>query len=131
MVESCMSHSDDPALWLHYADDDLHAARTDVAMHLRCFHAQQAAEKAIKAVLVSYEIDFPWVHDLSRLVGLLPDAAHPLALEDAVALTPYASAARYPRRSGTYTPDLVTEAIQLASAVVTWAANIIEPGSGT
>jgi HEPN domain-containing protein len=36
------------------------------------FHAQQAAEKAVKAVLVHLGIDFPKSHRLDLLAGLLP-----------------------------------------------------------
>ncbi|MCY4615587.1 MAG: HEPN domain-containing protein [Chloroflexi bacterium] len=37
-----------------------------------CFHSQQAAEKALKAALVLEGIEFPYVHDLTRLRNLLP-----------------------------------------------------------
>ena len=33
-----------------------------------CFGAQQAAEKAIKAVMISRNIDFPYVHNLALLL---------------------------------------------------------------
>ena len=41
-----------------------------------CWHAQQATEKAIKAVLVFLEIDFPRTHDLDALRNLVPDSWH-------------------------------------------------------
>jgi HEPN domain-containing protein len=37
-----------------------------------CFHGQQAAEKAIKSLLVLSGVDFPRSHALGRLVTLLP-----------------------------------------------------------
>jgi hypothetical protein len=37
-----------------------------------CFHAQQATEKALKALLVALGIDFPRSHALERLLALLP-----------------------------------------------------------
>ena len=36
-----------------------------------CFDAQQAAEKAIKAVMLQRNVEFPYVHDLGRLLSLL------------------------------------------------------------
>jgi HEPN domain len=36
-----------------------------------CFHAQQAAEKAIKGLLIRHRIEFPYVHDLAALLTLL------------------------------------------------------------
>ena len=38
-----------------------------------CFDAQQAAEKAIKAVMIARDIDFPYVHDLGSLLTLLEE----------------------------------------------------------
>jgi HEPN domain-containing protein len=36
-----------------------------------CFNAQQAAEKAIKALLIKHDVEFPYVHDLTELLTLL------------------------------------------------------------
>ena len=33
-----------------------------------CFHAQQAVEKALKAVLASRDVVFPFTHDLDGLI---------------------------------------------------------------
>jgi HEPN domain-containing protein len=66
-----VSKQSDPHEWLRFAHDDLAAARlllTDIELPARmaCFHAQQAAEKALKG--------------LDHLVGLDRDrtAARPL-----------------------------------------------------
>jgi HEPN domain-containing protein len=42
----------------------------DVYLEDLCFDAQQAAEKAIKAVLIHLGVRFPYVHDLSVLLDL-------------------------------------------------------------
>jgi len=122
-----MSHSDDPSLWLRYAEDDLTTAQANVPMQVRGYHPQQAAEKAIKAMLIHHGIDFPWVHDLRHLATLLPPSAYGPSVDNATELTAYASAARYPRHNATYKPAEVADAVELARAVVAWAANIIEP----
>jgi HEPN domain-containing protein len=63
-----------------------------------CFHAQQAAEKAIKGVLLSRGIRFPYVHDLGALLSLA--ARHGVLVPDEIAaadrLTDYAVLTRYP-----------------------------------
>ena len=65
--------SADPREWLKRARSSLQHAR---ARHRRvyfeelCFDAQQAAEKAIKAVLLHNGTEFPYVHDLDRLLQL-------------------------------------------------------------
>lgn len=73
--------------WLRYARENLEAAETLLAQHAVvprhiCWLAQQATEKAIKAVLVFLAIDFPWRHDLDALRNLIPTGwrvkdAHP------------------------------------------------------
>lgn len=56
---------DDPREWLNRARSNLAMARNrvpDAYLEDLCFEAQQAAEKAIKAVMISRDIDFPYVH---------------------------------------------------------------------
>ena len=43
-----------------------------------CFEAQQAAEKAIKAVMIMRNIEFPYVHDLSHLLAILEESGEPI-----------------------------------------------------
>jgi HEPN domain-containing protein len=69
-------------------------ARDEVDPWVACFHAQQAVEKAIKAVLIARQVDYPKIHDLPRL--LLPTGDDiPLAPEDAAWLTVFATTHRY------------------------------------
>ncbi len=66
--------SDDPREWLNRARSNLLRAKEEVpGVYLEdlCFDAQQAAEKAIKGVLLARGIDFPYIHDLARLLTLL------------------------------------------------------------
>jgi HEPN domain-containing protein len=62
--------------WLRYAREDLEAARLIVehgsVPRAACFHAQQSAEKAIKAALIFSEKEVPYRHDLDFLKNLLP-----------------------------------------------------------
>ena len=90
------------ARWLRYAEEDLITAETllgqpHVAPRHACWFAQQAAEKALKAVLVFLQIDFPRTHDLDTLHNLVPDGWQ---LKDArldlASLTEWAVEARYP-----------------------------------
>ena len=62
--------------WLQQARTDLEAARDSrLAEHYEwaCFQAQQAAEKAIKAIWFSHAHD-PWGHSLVKLLKDFPDA---------------------------------------------------------
>ena len=67
---------DDPREWLNRARSNLAMARNrvpDAYLEDFCFEAQQAAEKAIKAVMISRNIEFPYVHDLAHLLSLLEE----------------------------------------------------------
>ena len=64
---------DDPREWLNRAKSNLALAmnRTpDVYMEDLCFEAQQAAEKAIKAIMIMRGIEFPYVHGLGSAAVL-------------------------------------------------------------
>jgi HEPN domain-containing protein len=63
-----------------------------------CFHAQQAAEKAITALLIRHGVQFPYVHDLAALLTLLEKATGDLpdSIRQAERLTQFAVQGRYP-----------------------------------
>lgn len=86
------------------------------------FHAQQAAEKALKAVLASRGLEFPFTHDLGLLMQLCGDAGLelPAELVEADRLTPYAAAIRY----GLGDPGAVPadRALRWAGLAIEWAA---------
>lgn len=65
---------DDPREWMNRANSNLARARVmapEVYLEDLCFDAQQAAEKALKAVMMSRGIDFPYTHDIARLLAVL------------------------------------------------------------
>jgi HEPN domain-containing protein len=93
---------------------------------LLCFHAQQAVEKALKAVLIAYDIDFPKLHNLERLIGLLPPSLPlPLWLPETAALTVYATVTRYPTFGETITEEALRTAAAVAERAVHWAEELI------
>jgi HEPN domain-containing protein len=63
--------------WLRTADDDLDSAiilKGNKKFAHSCFHAQQAAEKAMKAVWYDSDAD-PWGHSIKRLIDDLESVA--------------------------------------------------------
>lgn len=89
--------------WLDKADEDYRLAEHllsegAVFCSAICFHAQQAAEKYLKAVLVHLQIEFPKIHDLAELLDLIalknPSISH--ELQDISELNPYGVENRYP-----------------------------------
>ena len=116
----------DPREWLNRARSNLvHARRETPGVYLEdlCFDAQQAAEKAIKAVMIKRQIDFPHTHDIARLLRMLESDGLdiPEPLERAAELTPYAAVMRYPGIEQPVSPEAHAEAVAAAEAVVRWA----------
>lgn len=111
------------AEWLDYARSDLTVAETmqeteaGRPRHV-AYHAQQAAEKAIKALLVFEQIEFPFTHELDVLRDLAPAGSglHS-AFADLESLSRWAVRARYPVFDEP-TQAEATDAKQLAAGVV-------------
>jgi len=118
--------------WLSHAQSDLALAKLasgdqNILASQVCFHAQQSAEKAIKAVLRFHQIDFPFTHDLDALLEVAGQSKIliPPNVQDAGRLTPYAVEARYPGAASPIEAD-VQSSIQLAQAILDWATPIIK-----
>jgi HEPN domain-containing protein len=116
----------DPREWLNRARSNLagasHAA-PGIYLEDLCFDAQQAAEKAIKAVFIHRGLHFPYVHDLRRLLQLLNQGGVriPKYVWKAENLTPFAFEARYPGHSPPVTQRPYRRALRTAESVVCWA----------
>lgn len=110
--------------WLNYADEDIQLARhaltlsTGVPYRLVAYHAQQCAEKSLKAYLVFHRVDFPYTHNISRLLELCNDTPQwGDSLLDAEELSVYAVTTRYPGEEEEVTRDEALLAIDLAALV--------------
>lgn len=116
----------DPREWLNRARSSLAKVRVradEIYLEDLCFDAQQAAEKAIKAVLVDRRINFPYVHDLGRLLDLAEkqESNIPADVRQATRLTRFAVADRYPGVTEPVTEDEYTEILTIAEVVIDWA----------
>lgn len=98
--------TDGPVVWLEKARRDLKMAElaqaqgADFADQL-CFHAQQCAEKALKAALIAAGRVPPHVHDLAVVLDAVVDAAPAAAewaalREPAERLSDFGVGPRYP-----------------------------------
>lgn len=110
--------------WIRSADNDLAAAKHLLSGGAELipgavFHAQQAAEKLLKAVLVWHQVEFPKTHDIGRLTDLLKTVDSGLAdrVREASGLTPYAIEARYPSDLPEPTLAEAREALSIATRV--------------
>jgi HEPN domain-containing protein len=84
-----------------------------------CFHAQQAAEKYLKAYLTWRQIEFPKTHAIEKLIELIQGVDVDLAawLLDSAALTPYGVELRYPGNIPDVTEQDAEEAVRLGEKV--------------
>ena len=123
---------DDPREWLNRARSNLAIAKNrvqDAYLEDLCFDAQQAAEKAIKAMLILRGVDnFPYSHNLARLITLLEEHGEyiPDTVRSAAKLTRFSSHARYPGLEEPVYEDEYAEAIEMAEVVVCWAEGHLE-----
>ncbi len=103
---------------------------TDVDPAVACFHAQQAVEKALKAVMCFRDLEYPRTHDLEELAGRLEKAGLQPPIEDAALrrLTPYAVRFRYDDEPISLLSG--SEAKQIVYGILTWAASVTGSGDG-
>ncbi len=86
--------------WLRKARSDAAALETLIAAEsfdTACFHAQQAAEKYLKALLIHFGLAVPRTHNLAKLVEVAAetDPALLALIPHVEPLTPYAVETRY------------------------------------
>lgn len=127
---------DNPREWLARAHSSLAlagATTPGVLYEDLCYQAQQAAEKAIKAVFVAEKIPYPYSHDINALLSALEShaIAVPENLWSAVALTSYASDTRYPGFDLPVPKEEYAEAVVLAQEIVRWAEARVGSRSGS
>lgn len=119
-----------PREWLRHARSDLSLAETSppegVLLETLCFHAQQAAEKAIKAVLVATTTEPPpRSHDFVFLLELTKQvvvaAPVPIDVVRAQRLSQYAVLARYPTELSEIDETEWRDAVGAVREVLTWS----------
>jgi len=116
---------DDPREWLRRAHSNLVHARcreAQVCLEDLCFQAQQAAEKAMKALLLARGLRPPYTHDLAMLLRLIEKSGDtpPAGLNRVVRLTDYAVETRYPGFFEPVVEGEYVEAVGLAAQCVEW-----------
>lgn len=125
-----------PSHWLRRARSDLALAKAPLPRGALyedlCFHAQQAAEKAIKSVYRARKHAFRYTHDLTELLDGLArhGVAIPETIREAEELTDFAWQARYPGPAEPVSEAEYRRAVALAGRVVQWAVKVVEERLG-
>ncbi|MCI9072038.1 MAG: HEPN domain-containing protein [Lachnospiraceae bacterium] len=98
-------------------------------LEIICYHCQQAAEKAIKALIMYFgeEGGMPKLHDLSFLLNQIKNkvSIDERFYDYADTLTPYCVAVRYPNELFLEERH-VKEALEFADELFQWVTHIVE-----
>lgn len=126
------SKTGSPEDWLKRARSNLARAKLpkldEALWEDYCFDAQQAAEKALKALLLFNKIPFRFVHDIAELLTLLEQNGFelPEKIRAGAELSDYAVEARYPSPMEPVTEQEYQEAIAASEQIVSWVIDNIE-----
>lgn len=125
-------------MWLRRARSNLARAQLGrqaevILLEDLCFDAQQAAEKALKGLLIHLGIKkAPRSHSIGYLLHMLEKRKKlkiPTEVRDAVGLTGFAVATRYPGNWEPVDDDEYHQAVSQAETVVKWVeGKISQPG---
>ena len=121
--------------WIEFAKTDFGVAKYldgnyyPKPLEIICYHCEQSAEKAIKAIIVVYGAPggMPKKHNLSFLMDQMKNMIQiPEKYYDyADALTPYGVAVRYPNELFIEERN-VKEALQYAEEIISWAEDVVK-----
>ncbi len=121
--------------WLRRARSNLERAkagkiRDEILYEDLCFDCQQSVEKAIKALLISIDKEFPPIHSIARLLEIASEVSIeiPEEVQKAIDLTDYAVNTRYPGEREPVTKEEYEEALKIAKSVYEWVSKIIKKG---
>lgn len=125
-----MSEINNPRAWAEKAEEDFLLAQSALRRKKpiiagACFHAQQCAEKYMKALLVSKTADFPMAHDLLLLNNLCSNAGIFMEVDPKLlnTLSDYAVRTRYPGEGPTLAD--AREAIEIAKLIRSFSRNFL------
>jgi len=118
--------------WMRRARSDLALANLieveEISPEILAFHAQQAVEKALKALLVQRQVDFPRTHNIGMLFILCAESGYEVEdyLREADKLSDYAVAARYPGEMTEVSREEAKITADVANKIFDWAKNQVE-----
>lgn len=118
--------------WITKAENDLKSAKkliegTDPIYDTSIYHAQQCAEKALKAYLSYKDQPIQKTHDVQFLVELCIelDGIFESIMEDAILLNPYSTLFRYPDIILEPEKEDVIDAIEKAENILHFVKKLI------
>jgi HEPN domain-containing protein len=91
-----------------------------------CFQIQQAVEKAFKGLLIYYDIEPGFTHNIGILLNKLEEHIEiPENIKVATVLTKYAVQTRYPGEYDDITKDEYERSLKIAKDCLNWVENTV------
>ncbi|MDR2086583.1 MAG: HEPN domain-containing protein [Dysgonamonadaceae bacterium] len=117
--------------WIERAKSSLELAQAKIIRHIHyedlCFQLQQAAEKALKGLLIYYGVEPEFTHNIEILLKEIKNFTDiPKNIKEAVQLTNYAVQTRYPGEYDEITKEEYENSIKIASLCLDWVENKIK-----
>jgi HEPN domain-containing protein len=117
--------------WIERAKSSLEISKIAVSVNVYyedlCYQSQQAAEKALKGLLIYYGIEPEFTHNIGMLLNELEKFTEiPENIKKTIELTKYAIITRYPGEYDEITKEGYEESIKIAKDCLKWTKNKIK-----
>jgi HEPN domain-containing protein len=117
--------------WIERAKSSLELAQVKIVGNIRyedlCFQLQQAAEKALKGLLIYYGCEPEFTHNIEILLKEIRNFTDiPENIKKTVLLTNYAVQTRYPGEYDEITKEEYEDSVKIAALCVDWVESKIK-----
>jgi HEPN domain-containing protein len=117
--------------WISRAKSSLELAQVKIIRHIYyedlCYQSQQAAEKALKGLLICYGVEPAFTHNIELLLKEVKKFTDiPENIKEAARLTDYAVQTRYPGEYDDITKEEYEESVKIAQDCLQWVENKIK-----
>ena len=115
--------------WIERAKSNLELAQSKIIRHIHyedlCNQTQQAAEKAIKGLLIYFDVEPEFTHNIGKLLVELEKFTEiPANIRAAMNLTKYAVFTKYPGEYDEISKEEYEKAVKIAQECLDWVENI-------
>jgi HEPN domain-containing protein len=116
--------------WIERAKSSLELAQAKIIRYIHyedlCFQLQQAVEKALKGLLIYYDVEPEFTHNIEILLKELKKFTEiPENIKKAAQLTNYAVQTRYPGEYDEITKEEYEKSVKTAKECLEWTENNI------
>jgi len=111
--------------WIGRAKSSLELSQGKIIRYIQyedlCFQVQQAVEKALKGLLIFYNVEPEFTHNIELLINELKKFTDiPEKINEAAQLTIYAVQTRYPGEYDEITKEEYEKAVKIAKNCLDW-----------